>query len=321
MSAEFDRLEQLIRDSESFVVVAHECPDGDAVGSSLAMGLLLEELGKDVVVYNHDTIPYNFCFLPGDHLWTQTLEGRPSPDVTILLDCAEPNRVGAAFPADGWGREVVVVDHHKTFDPDFATLYVRDVAAAATGELVYELAKRFAVLTESIAKNIYCCVMTDTGSFRYSNTSQRTFNIAGELVDAGVDPWEMTSNIYESQPLARLNLLTKVLDTLRLSPDGRLAFLRVESAMLTETGATSEMIDGFINYARSIRGVEVATQLMDAGAGAWNVSFRSRGAVDVSQLAAKFGGGGHHNAAGCRMTGGPDDLETQLCDALTELLD
>ena len=321
MGTDFDRLAAVVAKARSFIVVAHHDPDGDAVGSSLAMGLLLEAMGKDVAVYNRDPIPYNFRFLPGQHLWATSIDQRPTPDVTVLLDCGEPGRVGDSFPAHGWGEEVVVVDHHQTFDPDFATIYLRDVTAAATGELVYDFARAIGVTAEGFAENIYCCLMTDTGSFRYSNTSQRTFTIAGELVAAGVDPWYMTSNIYESQPVERLTLLARVLQTLKVSPDGRLAFLRVESSMLSESGASIEMIDGFINYARSIRGVEVATQLRQSDAEGWTISFRSRGAVDVSKLAARFGGGGHHNAAGCCMTGTPDVLEAQLCKALTEMLD
>ena len=314
------RVVRLLRDRETFVIAAHEGPDGDAVGSSLALGLLLEKLGKDVVVYNRDEIPYNFQFLPGGHLWTRSLEGRTTPDVTILLDCGEPGRIGPAFPSHGWGDEIVVIDHHKTFDPDFATLYFRDVDAAATGELIYEIATELGGLAPEVAENIYCCLMTDTGSFRYSNTSKRTFTIAGELVEAGVDPWRMTSHIYESQPRARLDLLGRVLDTLRLSDDGQLAFLRVERSMLEDTNATLDMIDGFINYARSVEGVEVATQLKEAGDSTWKVSFRSRGKVDVSSLARRFGGGGHHNAAGCTMQGAPQAIEQQLSEALTELL-
>ncbi len=319
--ADFAKLADLVDRSETFVVAAHHNPDGDAVGSSLAMGLLLESLGKRVVVYNRDEIPYNFRFLPGGHLWTRAADALARPDVTVLLDCGEPGRVGDKFPAIGWGADVVVIDHHKTYDPNFATLYVRDVSAAATGEILYDFAQHLGVSAPGFAENVYCCLMTDTGSFRYSNTSKRTFTIAGELVAAGVDPWHMTSNIYESQPIERLALLARVLETLSLSPDGRLAFLRVELGMLTDTGATSEMIDGFINYARSIRGVEVATQLKQISADTWSVSFRSRGLVDVAQLAGKFGGGGHYNAAGCQMTGALDDLERQLSDALTEMLD
>jgi phosphoesterase RecJ-like protein len=216
----------------------------------------------------------------------------------------------------------MVVDHHRTWDPDFADVYLRDERAAATGVLLFELAKRLGIMTPDIAMALYCCIVTDTGSFRYANTTAATLHIAAELIDTGLDPWMMTSHIYESHPKQRVALLGEVLNTLRVSPCGRLAFLRIDHSMLERHQASESLTDGFINYARGIDGVEVAT-LLRGGGGAeeeWRVSFRSRGAVDVSGLAAKFGGGGHHHAAGCSMTGTFDDVEDQLTRALEELL-
>ena len=198
---------------------------------------------------------------------------------------------------------------------------MRDESAAATGEIVYRILRARGELTREIATNLYCCLMTDTGSFRYSNTSQDTFSIAGELLAAGVDAWYMTSNVYESEPRERIDLLCRVLQTLQISDCGRLAFLCINEQMLEDSGAGLDMTDGFINYARSIRGVEVATQLKEAGPNQWKVSFRSRGTVDVSALAARFGGGGHHNAAGCDMAGSPAEIREQLAQTLVEILD
>ena len=316
-----DQFLAFVDENERFVVVSHASPDGDAVGSTLAMGLLLERLGKDVVFYNQDPPPYNFEFLPGAERITNQIPEDFEVDVTVVLDCAEPSRVGEAFPDRGWGDSIVVVDHHKTWDAEFADLYVRDVDAAATGELVYRaVAASAAELDADIAKNLYCCLMTDTGSFRYSNTSRTTFRIAGELIEAGVNPWDMTSHIYENEPKKRLDLLSLVLKTLRMSSCGRLAFLRIERHMFEQTDTGPEYTDGFINYARSIEGVEVATQLREEG-DEWKISFRSRGMVDVSELASRFGGGGHHNAAGCRMSGEPREIEDKLSQALVDILD
>ncbi len=315
-----EALRELIEEHDRFVVVAHESPDGDAVGSSLAMALLLKQQQKDVTVFNVDPIPYNFEFLPGAQLWTTSLEGADPFDVTVVLDCAEPSRVGEQFPDNGWGDNVVVVDHHQTWDREFADLYVRDVEAAATGELLYRLAAGYEEVSIEVARNLYCCLMTDTGGFRYSNTSRTAFRAAGELVELGVEPWEMTSQIYENEPRERLELLCRVLQTLSVSSCGRLAFLRIEQSMLDE-GMGDELTDGFINYARSIQGVEVATQLRETSEGAWRVSFRSRGKVNVAALAEKFGGGGHHNAAGCQIDAEPAEIERRLTEALIELLD
>lgn len=312
-----DAVAEVINAASSFLVVSHVHPDGDAVGSTLSMGLVLDRLGKDVVFYNAHEVPYNFRFLPGAERWVNTVPDRPY-DVTIVLDCGEPHRVGE-LPGHAWGDTVMVVDHHKTYDPDFAHVYFQDVSAAATGELVFRLAEHFGVLDQEIAQNLYCCLLTDTGSFRYSNTSQQTFSMAGSLVAAGVDPWYMTSHIYESQPRERLMLLGRVLNTLEFSPCGRLAFLTIQASDFPPDTDLS-LIDGFINYARSVQGVEVATQLMEADDG-WRISFRSRGSVDVSALAAQFGGGGHHNAAGCQIEGSAADVRAGLTAALVSMLD
>lgn len=314
---------------QRILVVSHTSPDGDAIGSILAMGLLLEAMGKDIIVYNRDPVPYNFEFLEGAERVVAELPGGPV-DMTVILDCAEAARVGDDFSAwlsarratPGGAGKVAVVDHHKTWDAEFADVYVRDIQAAAAGELVWRIADAAGVtMTVGLAEALYCCLLTDTGSFRYSNTSRTTFRIAGELIEAGVKPWKMTSEIYESQPRERLKLLAMVLDTLELSPCGRLAFLRVEDKMFAAAGTETDLTDGFINYARSIRGVEVATQIRESGDGAWRVSFRSRGKVDVSALAAKFGGGGHHNAAGCTIVGSSDEIVSKLSQALVDLLD
>jgi bifunctional oligoribonuclease and PAP phosphatase NrnA len=311
----------LISAHQRFLVVSHACPDGDAVGSTLAMGLLLEHLGKEVVFFNVDAVPYNFRFLPGADRWATSVADEATFEVTIVLDCAEKHRLGDQFPDQGLGQRVAVIDHHKTWDPDFADVYFRDPTAAATGELIFRLAERLGALTQPIAEALYCCMVTDTGSFRYSNTSRTAFRIAGELVAAGANPWHMTSNIYENQPRERLELLCRVLNTLAVSNCGRLAFLRLESQMIEGLGNVQDLTDGFINYARSIKGVEVATQLRENGDGSWRVSFRSRGKVDVSALAQRFGGGGHHNAAGCQISGTPEAIQDLLAQALTELID
>ncbi len=308
----------LIQDSQTILLASHTHPDGDAIGSLLGLGLGLGAMGKDVRFYNRDEVPYNFVFMPGSE------RVRPEvfpeqPDLSILLDCAEPHRIGENFLKKGWGRSVAVIDHHKTFDPDFAHVYFRDVEAAATGELVYEVLQGLGVeISLDIAKCIYCTLVTDTGSFRYSNTKKRTFDIAGELIECGVDPWEITSNVYESQPLERIQLLSKVLQTLEISSCGRIAFLVIHSEDLE--GKDPSLIDGFINYGRSIAGVEVATQLIGDNA-EWRVSFRSKGKIDVSEIAQKFGGGGHHNAAGCTIVGEATVVQQQLSEAFLSTLD
>ena len=316
-----DALLALIDTHDRFVVMSHENPDGDAIGSTLAFGLWLESMGKQVRMVNVDPAPYNFGFLPGADRLSLGMGDEERPEVTVVLDCAARARVGERMDERAFGEHVVVVDHHKTWDPDFAKVYVRDPSAAATGEVIYRvMARAGARVSAEVGECLYCCLLTDTGSFRYSSASKATFQIAGELVEAGVDPWNMTSHIYESQPHVRLALLARVLPTLRLASRGRIAFLLLDDAMFEETGAERGMEDGFINYARGLAGVEVAAQLTQAGGDAWRVSFRSRGGVDVSVLAERHGGGGHRNAAGCVMNGEPDVIEDLLAESLTQML-
>lgn len=319
---DMERAARWIDESESCLVVGHYDPDGDAMGSTLALAAALRELGKDVTAYNQDPVPYICEFLRGSETVRHDLPEDAHYDLTFVLDCSTPDRVGSAFPERGWGDRTIVLDHHRTWNEDFADLYLRDESAAATGELVFDLLETLEFeLTRDIAECLYCAVMTDTGGFRYSNTSKRTFQVAGELLDAGVDPWRMASHVYESQPLKRIELLREVLETLRLSDCGRLAFIRIPRSIVEGVDRPGELTDGFINYGRSIRGVEVSTQLRELEDSGWKVTFRSRGNVDVSELAERFGGGGHHNAAGCQIDAQPDDIEASLEDALVDLLD
>lgn len=311
-----------IDESDSCLVVGHYDPDGDSMGSTLALAAALRELGKDVTAYNQDPVPYICEFLRGSDRVRHELPDDAEFDLTFVLDCSSPDRVGSEFPQRGWGERTVVIDHHRTWDQEFADLYLRDESAAATGELVYDLLEALELdITSDIAECLYCAVMTDTGGFRYSNTSKRTFQVAGELLDAGVDPWRMASHVYESQPLKRIELLREVLETLRLSDCGRLAFIRIPRSIVEGVERPGELTDGFINYGRSVRGVEVSTQLRELEGAGWKVTFRSRGNVDVSKLAERFGGGGHHNAAGCEIYAEADDIEASLESALVDLLD
>lgn len=311
-----------IRNHDRFLVAAHEEPDGDAAGSTLALALLLEQLGKDVVRFNVDGVPYNFQFLEGADRVTGRVPEEWNPDVTVLLDCSSLDRLGAERPDELEAETQIIVDHHDTFDGESADVALYDPDAAATAELVFRLVRELdAELTDAIAEAIYCAILTDTGSFQYSNTGRSTFRIAGELLEAGVDAWEMTVEVLESQPLRRVELLSDVLETLEVSECGRLAFIRIDRETLGETDRAAELTDGFINYGRSIRGVEVSTRLRELEDGTWKVSFRSKGRVDVAELARRFGGGGHANAAGFRSEAPADEICEQLSRALTELLD
>ncbi|MDX9722911.1 MAG: bifunctional oligoribonuclease/PAP phosphatase NrnA [Myxococcota bacterium] len=310
---------ELLRDARHILVAAHAHPDGDAVGSSLAMAALLRPMGKEVTVFNVDPIPFNFQFLPGAESWRRELDASQVFDLSIVLDVAAEHLLGAV-PHNFWGKRRMVIDHHQQRFPG-ADLLVHDPDASATGELIYRLACALSEpLNPELARCLYCALVSDTGSFRYSSTSPTALGIAARLVEAGVDVWAMSSAIYENNPRERLDLLAKVLKTLWLSPCGRLATLVVSRRMMRAPGVDESMTDGFVNHARGIRGVEVAAELREISAAHYRVSLRSRGRVNVSLLAAEFGGGGHVNAAGCRMRGSARQIREQLARRLEELL-
>jgi len=290
-----------IAQAQTVVIASHIDPDGDALGSSLALALLLKKLGKEVVVYNRDTIPYSYKFLPGAELLADVLPS--SCDLLCLLDCSEFVRAGDDLAAWRGYHQSLCIDHHLTagVNADINLVYPE---ACATGELVYELAL---VLVPGfgldVAVNLYTAILTDTGSFRYSNSTPSSFAIAGDLVVRGVEPWEITQQVYESQPLERIKLTGLVLKTLRISDSKLAAAVWVTQEMFAETNTNSEYTDGLVNYPRSIAGVEVAFMAREVGLDEYKFSFRSRGRVNVAALVLSFGGGGHHNAAGCRLKG------------------
>jgi phosphoesterase RecJ-like protein len=292
---------ELMAGAGSIIIATHIDPDGDAIGSALGLYWLLQESGREVVLYDRDPVPYNFRFLPGADRFTDRLP--ESCDLLCLLDCSSRERAGERLKAWNGARKSLCIDHHLTAEAEADLNLVRPTASA-TGELVFELARylrpEFGCET---AVALYTAILTDTGSFRYSNATPAAFAAAGELVARGVNPWDVTQEVYESHPAARFKLLARVLETLAVSPSGLVAGVCVSRGMFAETGADSSFTDGMINYPRAIAGVEVAFMVRETGAREGKVSFRSRGRVNVAELAAEFGGGGHHNAAGCRMTG------------------
>jgi phosphoesterase RecJ-like protein len=212
------------------------------------------------------------------------------------------------------------LDHHITTEP-FGDLNYVDPAAASVGILAYKIINGLEhPLSRDAAECIYASILADTGCFRYSSTDPECLRVAAELLEAGVDPWEMTVRVYEMQPLARMRLLADVLRTLEVH--GKLATITITNEMVARTGSPLDLTDGFINYARSVDGVEVAASFREPadGSRAWRVSFRSRGRVNVAAIAQKFGGGGHHNAAGCSIEGDEASVRARIAEEIEQAL-
>ncbi|GLI38834.1 bifunctional oligoribonuclease/PAP phosphatase NrnA [Geobacter hydrogenophilus] len=308
-----------IRANGSFLVTTHENPDGDAVGSSLALAGYLRRLGKDVTIHFCDPVPDLYAFLPLAEEVTQTLPDREY-DVCFVLDVGEFRRAGKQIAECKRIKKFINIDHHLTSD-NFGSINYIDPKAAATGILVHRIISGAGdVVGYETALCLYTAIITDTGSFRYSNANPEAFAIAGELVSTGINTWSIAEKLYESQPRERLELLALALSTLTISPRGDYASITVTLDMYNKTGASAELTDGFVNYPRSIRGVEVSVFFREINPGLFKVGFRSKGKIDVSRIAAAFGGGGHHNAAGATMNGSLEEIKAKLFSHLESTL-
>jgi phosphoesterase RecJ-like protein len=310
---------EALRGAQSVLLTMHRGPDGDALGSALALACVLREMGRKATVYNPDELPYNFRFLCGASEVVKSLPPDAAFDVTIATDAGSFERLGPDVPKPPRRGVFLNLDHHMTTEPFGDVNYV-DPAAASVGILAYKIIRGLGQpLSKDAAECIYASILADTGSFRYSSTDPECLRIAAELIEAGVEPWEMTVRVYEMQPLARMRLLAEVLGTLEVH--GKLATITITNDMMARTKSELDLTDGFINYARSVDGVEVAASFREPeGGGPWRISFRSRGKVNVAAIAQKFGGGGHHNAAGCSIEGDEGAVRARIAEEIERAL-
>ena len=311
MTETVQQIIEVICANSSFLITTHEGPDGDAIGSSLALASFLRSVGKKVTVHYQDPVPDIYAFLPGAD---SVLAHIPDQhfDVAFVLDIGERKRAGVEFCTFSRVTTTVNLDHHLSCD-NFGDYNLIDSSAAATGILVYRIATAHGYrFDRDTALCIYVAIITDTGSFRYSNANREAFSVAGEMIECGVNAWDVAEKLYENQPQKRLVLLAKCLPTLEVFKDGQAASVTVTSDMYAESGADSELTDGFINYPRSIRGVEVAIFFRQLEELKWKIGFRSKGKVNVAAFSKALGGGGHHNAAGCTVDGTLDDVKAAV---------
>jgi phosphoesterase RecJ-like protein len=297
--------------NRTFLIATHENADGDAIGSTLALASYLLALGKDITIYSCDPIPDNYMFLPLAETVLTSIPDRYF-DICFVLDSGDICRTGNELKDYGQIGKIINIDHHPD-NKNFGTINLVDPNASATAAIIYRIMTTAGYSIDyHTALCIYTAIVTDTGSFRYSNADQEAFNISGQMVSLGINPWFVSERLYESQPLQRLGLLSLALSTLFVADRGDIASITVTLDMYAKTGATSDLTDGFINFPRSIRGVEVAIFFREVENGLFKVGFRSKGKVDVSVLAAAFGGGGHHNAAGCKVTGSKEEVRRKV---------
>lgn len=302
-------MESIVRhlhNSSKLLIASHMSPDGDAVGTLVAMGLALEKLRKEVVLYNESPIPAVYRFLPASHRIVCRLEDRRNIDTALILDCGDILRLGTLAKRLNGIPTVINIDHHVT-NTGFGDFQLVDANACATAELAYRLIRQLGItIDEDIATAIYTGILTDTGSFRFSNTNCAAFEICREMAACGVQPHIVAQHVYGTFSLGRLKLLNLALDSIEISENGKLSMMTVTQEMLRQTGSHPEDADGLIHYARRIEDVRVAALIQELQNGHENstrrhrfhVSLRSDGSIDVGAIAAAFGGGGHASAAG-----------------------
>jgi bifunctional oligoribonuclease and PAP phosphatase NrnA len=310
-----------IEKNKRFLVSSHVNPEGDSIGSQLAMASLLRRLGKDVVIVNESPVPHLLDFMPGSD---KILKEKPSGwdfEAVVILDCPDLSRTGKVSEYITRDKTVINIDHHIS-NVNFGKYNWVEPGVSSAGEMVFELFKAFKMeIRYEEAMVIYAAIMTDTGSFRYSNTSSRTHVIVSELMEAGVKPYDMHSMIYEMSSLEDTKLLGEALRALKVSDDGKIAWLWVTKDMLKSTRASLEGTEGIIDFARSLRGVEVAIFFRETGTeNRIKVSFRSKGKADVNKLASFFGGGGHVTASGCNVFGTMEDVEKKVLEKAVSVI-
>jgi len=294
-------LEQVLKEIEQrdhFVLTSHARPDGDAIGSVLACGEILRQMGKSAEVVLHDGVPSIYQPLPFAASAKKANSVNGKYEAAIVLECDSVQRTRL----QGLDRHFLIsIDHHASGKP-FANVNWIEPSACATAEMIYWLASAAEVqITPEIATCLYTAVLTDTGAFCFVGTNERTFALAQELVRAGANPARIAQRVYFSNPTSKMRLLGEALTT--LCRDESLAWMHVTNEQMNRVGAREEDCEGLVNYALAIEGVEVAMFFREQERGKWRVSLRSKGAVDVAEVAEHFGGGGHHSASGCLLEG------------------
>jgi phosphoesterase RecJ-like protein len=298
----------------------HLNADGDGCGSESALARLLAAQGLTPWIVNPTPWPDMFDFLLGDDVDDRTSKGSKALrgiDVLVVLDISDVKRLGALTESvRALNVPKLVIDHHQPSDDPAGSLIVSDTTACATAELVYDLATVMGwEITPAIARSLYTGMLTDTGGFRFSNTSPRCLSVAGQLLACGVDPEEMYTRIYASAPAGRVRLMAEVLGTLQVDESHGLSWLTIGADALERHGVKSEDLDGIVEHARSIAGTRMALLFRDLGHGKVKVSFRSVGGTDVNAFARKFGGGGHAKASGAMLPGTLDEVRDTVVEA------
>ena len=317
-STELETIRQAIHSRQRFLITSHARPDGDSIGSQLAMAFALDALGKTVRIVNADSAPEHYQEFPGmDRIEIAATVDRPDIDAVIVMECSDLSRTGVAGLE---GQFIINIDHHAG-NRMYGAINWYDLSAAACGEMVFEVILALgAPLTTEIATHIYLAILTDTGSFHHSNITPRTFDICRQCVDAGVNPAVMARRVFDSNSFGKLKLIGALLDDMELVDDGRLAVMHLDDEMLQSTGSTHNDTEGLINLPLTAREIQAVVFFKIGNDEQVRVSMRSKYDVDVRQVAAAYGGGGHKNAAGFTASGKVADVKDEIIGRMVEAI-
>jgi phosphoesterase RecJ-like protein len=324
------KLLSLIKKNKNFLIVSHINPEGDAIGSCVALALGLKKMGKYVYVLNRDPVPQILKFLPYSDMVSRKVP-RLLFDIMFVVDCVNVKRTGLKNLK---AKTTIIIDHHIPQPENEISMSNNQRAhnleaspsisliepdASATGELVYRLLRSLGVsIDNEIAENLYTAIYTDTGGFRYSNINPGTLRIVSELIKAGVDPWKVTREVYESFSLNRLRLLGMSLCT--IEKKGKIACITVTQQMFKNTDTSAEDTEDFVDFPRKVKDIEVAVLLREDGKDSYKISLRSKGNINVESIAKDFGGGGHPNAAGCKIKGSISEVKEKIFKAIRKVI-
>ena len=315
---EIQRIVDAIRARRRFVLSSHSRPDGDSIGSQLAMAYALAALGKEAIAVNADPAPPPLRAFPGvaDIRIAHQVEG--DYDAAIIMECGDLKRTGVT----GLDRSFVInIDHHPG-NTGYGQINWFDPQAAACGEMVFDVIRALGVpLSTEMATHIYLAILTDTGSFHYSSISPRTFEICSACLEAGVDPVLVARNVYDSNNMGRLKLFGAVLSAMQIDATGRIAIVYLDHEMARAAGGTYEDTEGLINLPLTVKEIQAVVFFKQDEGEQYRVSMRSKGDIDIGAVAKSFGGGGHKNAAGCTVSGAIDALQKTFVEKIEEAID
>ncbi|MEA1939345.1 MAG: bifunctional oligoribonuclease/PAP phosphatase NrnA [Candidatus Caldatribacteriota bacterium] len=316
---------KIIKENDSFLITAHVSPDGDAIGSEIALYIILKKLKKKAAIVNQDKIPKIYKFLTGSDNLSYYFRKNDIDlnfiDVIIALDSSNAKRIGELYKQIDTKKTIINIDHHCS-NEIYGTYNYIDTLASSTGEIIYDLIEciDLDLLDKDIATCLFVAIMTDTGSFRYSNTSEKTFRIASKLMSTGINPHIISNNVYNQKTYSELILLGEVLLTLETNDSNYVSWVTVSRDMLERSNAIDENTEGIIDVVTSLENTEISILFRETVDNNVKVSFRSKGNFDVNNFALKFNGGGHPNAAGCMCKGKIKNIKNKILSELFEKL-